>query len=100
MYPGADLNKTGGALSYYHDIIYISCFCHVVGAAFDVAWYVMALIPLYAGFKLFSLLGGSLFSGGGSNGAFDAIETEADRKRREKRERQAARAEKFAARRR
>lgn len=98
VYPGADLNAAGNALSYYHDIIYLSCFCQLVGSFFDITWFVMALIPLYISYKLFSLIGSTMF--GGSNDKVPLPETEADRKRREKKERQATRAEKFSARRR
>ncbi|GAB4822375.1 hypothetical protein N2152v2_009421 [Parachlorella kessleri] len=68
VYAGADL-KTGGVLSYYHDLLYIASFVQLAGAFTNWAWLAFLL---------------------------DAPESDLDKKRREKRERQEARAQKFA----
>jgi hypothetical protein len=103
IYAGADL-AVGGALSYYHDVVYLALFCQVFGAATNWAWVAMAAIPAYALYMLSVKVVGPMLlgaggGGGGGGGIAEQTETEAERRRREKRERQAARAEKFAQRR-
>jgi hypothetical protein len=96
LYAGAD-RKTGGVLEYYFDIVYVSAFVQVLGAYTDKAWAALLLLPAYAAWLLWThVLGPHWWN---KPKAGDAPESEADRRRRDKRERQAARAEKFAYRR-
>ncbi|KAL4515248.1 hypothetical protein Ndes2526B_g09546 [Nannochloris sp. 'desiccata'] len=90
IFSGADL-KTGGVLSYYHDIVYLSLFSQILGAWTNYAWLAMAAIPAYA---LHALITKVLLPSWKT--PEEMPESELDRKRREKRERQSARAEKFA----
>ena len=95
IYAGADL-KTGGVLSYYHDVIYLCIFSQAAGAWTNWAWLALALVPAYAAWALVIKV---LLPSWGSKDDGPVPETELERKRREKKERQAARAEKFARRR-
>lgn len=78
-------------LSYYHDIVYLSLFSQILGAWTNYAWLAMAAIPAYA---LHALITKVLLPSWKT--PEEMPESELDRKRREKRERQSARAEKFA----
>lgn len=93
IFSGADL-KTGGVLSYYHDIVYLSLFSQILGAYTNYAWLAMAAIPAYA---LHALITKVLLPSWKT--PEEAPESELDKKRREKRERQDARAEAFSRRR-
>ena len=95
IFSGADL-KTGGVMSYYHDVIYLSIFAQVAGAATNYAWLVFLCIPAYALHALWVYVIGPWWSAPSPQ---DVPESELDRKRREKRERQSVRAQKFAGRR-
>jgi hypothetical protein len=88
--------KTGGVLSYYHDVVYLAIFSQAAGAWSSWAWLALALIPAYAAWALLSKV---LLPSWGSNDDGPMPESELERKRREKKERQTARAEKFARRR-
>lgn len=92
IYSGADL-KTGGIVSYYHDVLYLTLFSQTAGSFTDKAWWVHALIPGYAVGKIVSGVIIPWFTA--PKAQADEQETEIDRKRREKKERQAARTEKF-----
>lgn len=95
IYAGADL-KTGGVLSYYHDVIYLCVFAQAAGAATNWAWLALAAVPAYAAWALVTKV---LLPSWGARDEGPVPETEQERRRREKRERQEARAEKFARRR-
>ncbi|EFN59661.1 hypothetical protein CHLNCDRAFT_49457 [Chlorella variabilis] len=94
VYSGQDLS-VGGVLSYMHDVLYISLFVQLAGCATDWAWLTFLLIPAYA---LYMLAVNVLIPYWNTPKLRDMPETEADRKRREKRERQSARAAKFGGR--
>jgi hypothetical protein len=44
VYAGADAKAKGGVLSYWHDLLYISAFVQLVGAASDRAWLAFLLV--------------------------------------------------------
>ena len=89
IYSGAD-RKMGGVLAYYHDVIYLSIFSQIFGAYTNYAWLTMLCIPAYGLWALFSKVLLPQWST-----PEEVPETEQDKKRREKRERQEARAQKF-----
>ena len=80
----------GGVLSYYNDVVYVSIFCQMLGSYTKYAWLVMLAIPGYAGY---ALLTNVLLPSWST--PEEIPESEVDRKRREKKERQGARAAKF-----
>jgi len=92
IYSGADL-RTGGVMEYYHDIVYIAVFAQVAGAFFNKAWLVFLAIPAYCLYALWTNFLGPYMN---APSPPDVPESEADRKRREKWERQTTRAQKFA----
>ncbi|KAI3429460.1 hypothetical protein D9Q98_005552 [Chlorella vulgaris] len=92
LYSGQDL-KVGGVMSYLHDVIYITLFVQLAGCVTDYAWLAFLLIPAYALYMLVTMV---LIPYMNQPKMHEGIETEADRKRREKRERQSARTAKFS----
>lgn len=50
---GADLAK--GSISYYFDLLYVTGFVQILASFTVYGWYVYAVVPAYAGFKLFQL---------------------------------------------
>lgn len=96
LFSGADL-KTGGVLSYYHDVLYVTLFSQSLGSFFNYGWLFMISIPVYA---IYALVVNVLIPAWSSNDVASPPESEADRKRQEKHARQAARAQKFASQRR
>jgi hypothetical protein len=99
VFAGADLS-VGGMLEYYQDVAYLCMFALTVGAVTDWAWLVFLCIPLFAVFMAWKYII-SPWLNAPSRSAADMYENEdeATRKRREKKERQQARKEKFAVRR-
>jgi hypothetical protein len=96
LYSGASL-KTGGVLSYYHDVLYVTIFSQLVGSFSNYGWLVMLSIPVYA---TYALVVNVLMPAWNAKDVAIPPESEADRKRQEKHARQAARAQKFASQRR
>lgn len=92
IYSGADL-KTGGVMEYYKDGIFVCIFCQMLGAYTNWAWLALLAIPAYAFYMLWVNVVGPWWN---SSSNVEVPESELDRKKREKRERQAARAQKFA----
>jgi hypothetical protein len=97
---GADLG-TGGALEYYHDLVYVAAAVQVVGCVTDWAWVAWLAVPAYILWAVWTnFLGPYFFSSSSSKGAGAAggqvRESEVERKRREKKERQETRAQKFS----
>jgi hypothetical protein len=82
---GADLAK--GTISYYFDLLYVTGFVQVLASFTAYGWYVYAVVPAYAGFKLFQFAKPLLFDK--SSGA----EVEVDEATRKKLERTQQRAE-------
>jgi hypothetical protein len=82
---GADLAK--GSISYYFDLLYVTGFVQVLASFTAYGWYAYAVVPAYAGFKLFQFAKPLLFdkSSGG--------EVEMDEATRKKLERTQQRAE-------
>jgi hypothetical protein len=95
IFAGSDLSQ-GGALSYYQDVAYLCMFALSLGAFSDYAWLVMLSIPLYAGFMVYKHILGP-WMGSRNAGQAERLDhaDEATKKRMAKKERQAARAEKF-----
>ncbi|QLL31810.1 hypothetical protein HG536_0B06780 [Torulaspora globosa] len=54
---GTDLAQTGGLVEYMFDLVYLSLFADVGRIVFNTGkfWYVLLLVPLYAGWKLYGL---------------------------------------------
>jgi hypothetical protein len=94
IFPGSDPSK-GGPISYFHDVLYLTAAAQFGGAFTNYAWLVLLLIPGYALLKLATLVLIPWMSGSSHSSSYVPKETEMDRKRREKKERQATRAEKF-----
>eukprot|EP00887_Chlorella_sp_A99_P003081 scaffold9.g3081.t1 len=92
VYAGQDL-KTGGVLSYFHDVVYVSIFVQLGGALSDWFWLAWLAVPVYA---LYALLVHVALPYWNTPRLPDLPETEAERRRREKRERQERRSQKFA----
>ncbi|GBG68991.1 hypothetical protein CBR_g3690 [Chara braunii] len=84
---GYDLSM-GGMCGYYHDIIYITSFVHVMGILSDKVWYVYVAVPVFAAYKFWQLvLYPYIFEMGGGG----EEEDEKSRKKREKAERKGSR---------
>jgi len=82
---GADLSTHGQLSEYAFDVLYIIAFVQITTIFSDYFWLVLLVIPLFAGYKLFSLL----FSVGGGLGSADNAaqrETRDERRKREKME--------------
>lgn len=90
IFAGADL-KMGGVLSYYHDVVYVAIFSQILGAYTNYGWLAMLTIPAYGLWALFSKVLLPQWST-----PDEAPETEQDKKRREKRERQEARVQRMS----
>ncbi|PSC75049.1 transmembrane 208-like [Micractinium conductrix] len=91
VFAGQD-RSIGGVLSYFDDALYICLFVQLLGCWTDKAWLAFLLIPAYAAY----VLAVQVLIPYWKQPKFDDMpETEADRKRREKKERQLARASKF-----
>lgn len=86
LFSGVDLKD--GSLEYYHDIIYISIFTQIVALTTDYAWFILLLIPGYAIVKITVSL---IIPRMKASDPIDIPETESEKKRREKKERQMAR---------
>jgi len=95
IFAGSDLAQ-GGALSYYQDVAYLCMFALSLGSITNYAWLVMLLIPLYAAYLFYTYVLGPGMSARGNSmaGAAEQLDDVA-KKRQLKKERQAARAEKF-----
>lgn len=54
---GIDLDQSGGLIEYMHDLIYLSLFADLGRIVFNTGkfWYVLFLIPIYAGYKIYGL---------------------------------------------
>ncbi|QLQ79323.1 hypothetical protein HG537_0B06710 [Torulaspora globosa] len=54
---GTDLAQTGGLVEYLFDLVYLSLFADMGRIVFNTGkfWYVLLLVPLYAGWKLYGL---------------------------------------------
>lgn len=100
IFAGADL-KVGGMLEYYQDIAYLCMFALTVGAWTDWAWLVFLSIPAYGIYMLWNYVISPWLNAPSQSSAADMYDSldEASKKRLEKKERQAARREKFAVRR-
>jgi hypothetical protein len=94
IYAGADLNS-GGFVEYYRDVVTLCMFALVVGSFTNYAWYIFMLIPLYGVILAWKYIIGPWINAPSQH---EVPEDEATRKWREKKERQAARKQKFAAR--
>lgn len=92
IYAGAD-RRTGGVLEYYFDVVYVAAFVQLLGAFTDWAWLALLAIPAYALWLLWCTVLSPWWNA--PKPGEGPPESAADRKRREKRERQANRAEKF-----
>lgn len=93
-FSGGDLSD-GGVLSYLHDLLYLTLASQTLSTLSDRFWYLLLLVPGYAAYKLFELV--LLPRWTAPKVTEEPVsETERDRKRREKKERQAARMQKFA----
>lgn len=99
IFAGADL-KVGGMLEYYQDFAYLCIFALTLGAWTDWAWLVFAAIPAYGFFMLWKYLISPWLNAPSQSSAdmYDSMD-DASKKRLQKKERQAARREKFAVRR-
>lgn len=95
IFAGQD-RSIGGVLSYFDDIVYVTLFVQLLGLWTDKAWYAFLAIPAYAGYALAIHV---VLPWWNTPTFKEAPETEADRKRREKKDRQEARAAKFGGRR-
>jgi hypothetical protein len=99
IFAGADL-KAGGMLEYYQDVAYLCMFALAVGAWTDWAWLVFATIPAYGFFMLWKYIISPWLNAPtqSSTDMYDSLD-DASKKRLQKKERQAARREKFTVRR-
>lgn len=99
IFAGTDL-KAGGMLEYYQDVAYLCMFALVVGSWTDWAWLVFLLIPGYGMYMLWVYIIGPWINAPVQSSAdvYDSLD-ETSKKRLQKKERQAARREKFAVRR-
>eukprot|EP00882_Tetradesmus_deserticola_P003489 GHRQ01003691.1.p2 GENE.GHRQ01003691.1~~GHRQ01003691.1.p2 ORF type:complete len:171 (+),score=54.98 GHRQ01003691.1:250-762(+) len=82
---GADLAK--GSISYFFDLLYVTGFAQVLASFTAYGWYVYAVVPAYAGFKVFQIAKPLLFD------KSKASEAEVDEATRKKLERTQMRAE-------
>ncbi|KAK3133403.1 hypothetical protein QOZ80_6AG0536140 [Eleusine coracana subsp. coracana] len=83
---GFDL-KNGGICEYLHDVIYITLFVQLASVISEKFWWTYLVIPVFAGYKIFGLLRGTLLS----RGSEGEVEDEKTRKKREKMEKKAPR---------
>lgn len=99
VFAGADLS-VGGMLEYYQDFAYLCMFALTVGAWTDWAWLVFAAIPAYGAFMIWKYIISPWLNAPSqsSTDMYDSLD-DASKKRLQKKERQAARREKFAVRR-
>lgn len=93
-FSGGDVSD-GGVLSYLHDLLFLTLGAQTLSTLSDRFWYLLLLAPGYALYKLFQLVLIPRWTTP-KEPQTAAEETERDRKRREKKERQAARMQKFA----
>ncbi|XAR65548.1 hypothetical protein NMG60_11009707 [Bertholletia excelsa] len=84
---GFDMS-TGGVCGYLHDIIYITGFVQLTSIISEKFWYIYLVIPAFAAYKCFGFLKGFL-----SLGAQEGEVDEKTKKKREKMERRATRAQ-------
>jgi hypothetical protein len=82
---GADLAK--GSISYYFDLLYVTGFVQILASFTAYGWYAYAVVPAYAGFKLFQFAKPLLFDKSSGD------EVEVDDATRKKMERTQQRAE-------
>lgn len=92
IYSGASL-ADGGAVSYYHDLLYVAAAVQLLGSLWDGAWWLLLAVPGYGFYKLFELV---LWPRWSAPTQQEPVEGPDERRRREKKERQAARLQKFA----
>lgn len=95
---GTDLSQAGGLVEYMFDLIYLSLFADVGQALFNTAklWYVLVLIPIYAGWKLYGLKNqflGPRGPTGGSSGEEPTANGDSKSKRQIKREKRGNKAQ-------
>ncbi|KJE95349.1 hypothetical protein CAOG_005804 [Capsaspora owczarzaki ATCC 30864] len=96
---GHDLDA-GGLSEYYKDVIYVNCAVKALSVFFNAAWLIWAVIPVFATYKVWGMFLGPLVMSWFSRGDQQSDQMdEATAKRLAKKERQAARAEKFNTRR-
>jgi len=88
---GADLSS-GGALEYLQDLVYLSLFALTVGSFTDWAWIVFASIPIFAGVMMWKYIIQPWLN---APSIGEMPIDEAEKKRQEKKERQAVRRQKF-----
>ncbi|KFM23189.1 Transmembrane protein 208-like protein [Auxenochlorella protothecoides] len=93
VYAGADLAQ-GGVLSYYHDLLYITAFVQLGSMISKWAWLAFIAVPAYCAYLL--VIHVLLPYWSAPRADTTSFESEADKRRREKRERQTARAQKFS----
>jgi hypothetical protein len=97
--PGDDLAQAG-LTEWFHDVIYLTWGCDILAPIFNTnkVWYLYLLIPLYASYKIYTLVfsgkGGGLFgallgNSGRGDAAADMSATPAQSKRQEKLEKRA-----------
>lgn len=88
---GMDLSQAGGLTEYMFDVIYLSLFGDVGQILFNTRrfWYVLAIVPIYAGYKLYNLknqIMGSNKAPGGMQSSEPAADEKSKRQlKREKR---------------
>ncbi|KAF6263623.1 hypothetical protein COO60DRAFT_1489127 [Scenedesmus sp. NREL 46B-D3] len=82
---GADLTK--GTIPYYFDVLYVTGLVQILASFTAYGWYVYAVVPAYAGFKVFQFAKPLLFDKNSSS------EPEVDEATRKKLERTQQRAE-------
>ncbi|CDO53215.1 hypothetical protein DV495_000230 [Geotrichum candidum] len=97
--PGDDLAQAG-LTEWFHDVIYVTWGCDILAPIFNTnkVWYLYLLIPLYASYKIYTLifsgkggglLGGLLGNAGRGDAAADMNAAPAQSKRQEKLEKRA-----------
>ncbi|KAK9932064.1 hypothetical protein M0R45_019315 [Rubus argutus] len=79
---------TGGVCGYLHDVIYITSFVQVMSIISGKFWFTYLVIPAFGGYKSFGLIKGFM-----SHGSEGGMEDEKTRKKREKMEKKASRAQ-------
>lgn len=80
---GADLNTHGNLSEYAFDVVYIVVFVQLTTIISEYFWFILLVIPAFAGYKLLGLVLGGLSGSGGPA----AEETKEEKRKREKMER-------------
>lgn len=92
---GTDLAQAGGLVEYMFDLIYLSLFADVGRIVFNTGkfWYVLLLIPLYAGWKLYGLKNQFMGPARSASGTDSAANGDSKSKRQLKREKRGNKAQ-------